>query len=87
MTTKENRAIRRLLRRRNSQEYFTGSGWTHDPEKARSFADSVEAAETRVHWGLADIEMVLRVAGGSSDLFCTDFWSAPRETNLSEAPG
>jgi len=82
--TKGERAIRRLLRRKQSQEYFTGNGWTRDPEEARSFADSLEAAQTCVQWGLGDMEMVLRVAGGSSDLFCTELWSAPGRANLSE---
>jgi hypothetical protein len=84
METKGARAIRRLLRHKHSQEYFTESGWTNDPEAARSFADSLEAAQTCVQRGLGDMEMVLRVAGGSSDLFCTELWSAPRRANFSE---
>jgi len=87
METKGERAIRRLLRHRHSQEYFTENGWTKDPEKARSFADSLEAAQTCVQWGLGDMEMVLRVAGGSSDLFCTELWSAPRRANFNERTG
>ena len=84
--SKGERAIRRLLRCRSSQEYFTVSGWTKDAEKAQSFADSLEAAQTCVQWGLGDMEMVLRVAGGSSDLFCTELWSGPRRAIVRESP-
>ena len=84
--SKGERAIRRLLRSRHSREYFTGNGWTKDPEKAKSFADSLEAAQTCVQWGLGDMEMVLRVAGGSSDLFCTELWSAPWRATFNERP-
>jgi hypothetical protein len=87
METKGERAIRRLLRHRHSQEYFSENGWTKDPEEARSFADSLEAAQTCVQWGLGDMEMVLRVAGGSSDLFCTELWSAPRRATFNERTG
>src|SRR5262249_15854158 len=83
---KGERAIRRLLRSRHSQEYFTGNGWTKDPEKAQSFSDSLEAAQTCVQWGLGDMEMVLRVAGVASDLFCTELWSAPRRGTVNERP-
>jgi hypothetical protein len=46
----------------------------------------LEAAQTCVQWGLGDMEMVLRVAGGSSDLFCMELWSAPRRANFNERP-
>jgi hypothetical protein len=77
--TKRQHPIRRLLRQKQSQEYFAGARWTADPDAAWTFADSVEAAQTCVHWGLSDVEMVLRVSGASSDLFCTEFFSAPRQ--------
>ena len=81
--TNHQQAIRRLLRQKQSQEYFAGTRWTPDPEAAWTFADSVEAAQTCALWSLSDVEMVLRVAGGSSDLFCTEFFSAPqRNTGL-----
>ena len=83
---KGERAIRRLVRRRQSEDYFTGSGWTKDPDQARSFANSLEAAQTCLRHGLVDMEMVLRVVGGSSDLFCTDLWPVPwRQINLAQA--
>ena len=69
--SKNKRPIQRLLRRMDSQDYFTGSGWTKDIEAARTFNDSMEAARTCAHFGLVDVEMVLRIVGGTSDLFRT----------------
>jgi hypothetical protein len=63
------RPIRRVLRRRNSQEYFTGNGWTNNPDEARVFADSLEAAQLCANCGLVDMEIALRIVGASSDLF------------------
>jgi hypothetical protein len=68
---KNERAIQRLLRRKGSQDYFTGDGWSKDIAAARSFSDSLEAARTCAHCGLFDVEVVLRIAGGSADLYCT----------------
>jgi hypothetical protein len=73
-TANGERPIRRLLRRKQSQEYFTGNGWTKNPEEARTFADSLEAAQVCVHWGMSGMEMVLRVTGGASDLFTTELF-------------
>ena len=67
-----NRAIQRLLRRKGSQDYFTGDGWTTDIQAAKTFHDSLEAARTCAHCGLFDVEMVLRLADGSADLYCTE---------------
>lgn len=69
---RKERSIRRVLRRKHSKEYFTGDGWTSDLEKARTFRDCVEAAQTCSHCGLSGIELVLRVKGGNADLFCTE---------------
>lgn len=69
-----NHSVRRVLRRKYSREYFTGHGWTPHLDKARSYSDSIEAAQTCVRWGLDDVEMVLHVSGGSSDFFCTELW-------------
>jgi hypothetical protein len=71
--SKKERPIRRVLRRKRSQEYFTGSGWTENLEEARFFRDSLEAAQMCAHCGLSEVEMVLRVKGGTSDLYCTEF--------------
>lgn len=63
--------IKRLLRRRDSREYFKDNGWTHNPSEARSFSDVLEAAETCVRLGLSNVELTLRVNSNASDLFCT----------------
>lgn len=67
------RPVRRVLRRKCSQEYFTGKGWTHDLEEARNFRDSLEAAQTCAHCGLLNVEVVLRLKGGASDLYCLEW--------------
>jgi hypothetical protein len=66
------RPIQRVLRRKDSQDYFTGSGWTQDIKAARTYHDSMEAAVTCARFGLFDVEMVLRITGGTADLFCTE---------------
>ncbi len=66
------RPIKRVVRHKHSREYFTGSGWTKNLEEARLFEDSLEAAHTCAHCGLTAVEMVLRLEGGSSDLYCTE---------------
>ncbi len=66
------RPIRRVLRHKSSGQYFTGSGWTSDPEAARSFQDSLEAVQTCLNHGLTRVEIVLRLKGGSADLFCAE---------------
>ncbi len=66
------RPIRRVLRHKHTEEYFTGYGWSKNPEEARTFADSVEAAQACAHCALSEMEIVLRVRGGTSDLFCTE---------------
>lgn len=66
------RPVQRVLRRKHSQEYFTGTGWTHNLEEARFFQDCLEAAQTCAHCGLSEVEMVLRVKDGTSDLYCTE---------------
>ena len=63
------RPIRRMLRRRNSGEYFTGNGWTNNPDEAKVFADSVEAAQACADHRLVDMDIALRVAGAKSELF------------------
>src|SRR5262249_54822917 len=61
--------IRRVIRRRNSQEDFAGPGWTDNPDEARVFADSLEAAQVCAAYGLVGMEIALRVTGVNSDLF------------------
>ncbi len=66
------RAIRRLLRRKHSKEYFTGHGWSWDAEHAKTFEDSLSAAQTCADWKLSEVEIVLRLRNGASDLFCVE---------------
>jgi hypothetical protein len=64
-------AIKRVLRNRESQQYFNGRGWTDNLEEAQNFADVVEAAEACAHLGLSNVELAVRVSSASCDLFCT----------------
>jgi hypothetical protein len=61
--------IRRVIRRRNSEEYFTDNGWTNNPEEARVFADSLEAAQVCANYGLVGMEIALRITGAEAELF------------------
>jgi len=63
------RPIRRVIRRRNYEEYFTDNGWTSNPEEARVFADSLEAAQVCANYGLVGMEIALRLTGAKTDLF------------------
>ncbi len=67
----DKRPIQRFLRHIVSQDYFTGNGWTKDIGEARTFRDTLEAVRMCTHLGLSDVEMVLRISGGTADLFCT----------------
>ncbi len=68
---REEKTIRRLLRRRDSREYFQDGGWTTNPEQAQTFDDVVEAAEACARYGLMDVELALRFDEGVEDLFST----------------
>jgi len=63
--------VKRLLRHRDSQQYFKDGGWTYNPEEADSFDDIVHAAETCARHGLTDVELALRLDAQASDVFCT----------------
>ena len=63
--------IKRFLRHRKSRAYFKNGGWTSNPAEADSFADVVEAAEVCARYGLADVELALRVDPDAGDVFCT----------------
>jgi hypothetical protein len=62
--------IKRVLRHKDSREYFKDGGWTNDPSEANCFSDVVEAAETCSRYGLSDVELALRFERGC-DVFCT----------------
>jgi hypothetical protein len=63
--------IKRVLRRKYSQEYFKDGGWTDNPQEANCFSDAVEVAETCARYGLSDVELALRFETAECDLFCT----------------
>ncbi len=71
-STKEKRVIRRVLRHKHSKEYFRTDGWTSHVEEAHTFQDALEAAEVCAIYGLSGVEIVLRVKGATSDLYCVD---------------
>ncbi len=64
-------AIKRVIRRRGSREYFLDGQWTTNPEQAQSFGDVVEAAEVCARYGLTDVELALRFDKGAEDVFST----------------
>lgn len=63
--------IRRVLRRRETREYFKDGGWTQDPAEAETFSDVLEAAETCTRYGLDNVELALRYEASAADFFCT----------------
>ncbi len=67
------RPIQRVLRHKHSRQYFTGNGWTDRLEEARFLRDSLEAAELCAQCELSGVEMVLRLQGAVSDLYCVEF--------------
>jgi len=68
----EKKRVVRLLRRRETQQYFRDDGWTSNPAEAKSFSDVVEVAEACAKFRLEDVELTLRVDHcEASDLFCT----------------
>ncbi len=65
------KAIRRFLRHKGSQEYFKDGGWTNNPEEANSYSDILEAAEICARYELSDVELAIRFDVGAGDVFCT----------------
>jgi hypothetical protein len=61
----------RVLRCRMTHRYFTGDGWCENPEHAETFPDQIGAARACASHKLENIELVLRVEGSQTDLFCT----------------
>ncbi len=72
LTEIADRPIRRVLRRKNSEQYFTGTGWTPHFNEARTFPDSLAAAQACAHSSLSEVELVLRIQGGTTDLYRTE---------------
>jgi hypothetical protein len=65
------KAIKRVLRRSGSREYFKDGEWTDNPEEANSFSDAVEVAEICARYGLTDVELAIRFDAGAGEFFCT----------------
>jgi hypothetical protein len=63
-------AIKRVLRHKDSREYFKDGNWTSDPNEADSFMDVVEVAQTCARYQLTDVELAVRFEAGC-DVFCT----------------
>ena len=63
--------VKRLLRRKDTKQYFNGDGWTDDPAQAQTFSDVLEAASTCSRFKLTNVELALRVEPGACDVFCT----------------
>ena len=63
--------IKRVLRRKNSKEYFKDGGWTRNPKEASGFSDVVEAAQICIRYGLSNVELALRFESSACDVFCT----------------
>ncbi len=63
--------IDRLLRCRKTNRYFSEGGWTADPRRASVYADEIEAARACVAHGLSEVDLVLRRAGTTAELFAT----------------
>ncbi len=63
--------VNRLLRCRKTQRYFNGGGWTADLTLAKNFDNQFDAVHECIRHSLVDVDLVLRVPGGASDLFTT----------------
>jgi hypothetical protein len=63
--------IKRVLRRKNSRQYFKDGGWTSNPSEANGFSDAVEAAQICARYDLSNVELALRFESSACDVFCT----------------
>lgn len=68
---RKNYPVIRMLRCRDTLRYFTGEGWSEDPEFAQLFPDEFGAVRACVSNRLDNVELVLRVSGSQTELFCT----------------
>jgi hypothetical protein len=66
----QSNGVRRLLRKKDTEQYATDDAWTNNPDDAKIFSDVVEAAEECARRGLHDVELTLRVETRSCDFFC-----------------
>lgn len=63
--------IKRVLRRKNSKEYFKDGSWTRNPKEANGFSDVVEVVQICTRYGLNDVELALQFESSACDVFCT----------------
>ena len=61
----------RMLRCRATRRYFTGEGWSENADSAQLFTDEFGAVRACVSCELDNVELVLRVDGSQTDIFCT----------------
>ncbi len=68
--------VKRLLRCRKTRHYYTGDGWSREPQKAKTFANELDAVREYVNkrssdQAMRDVELVLRFSESNCDLFAT----------------
>ena len=63
--------VHRLLRSRETHDYFTGCGWTADPHLAVKYPTQTGALRACTRDALANVELVLCVPGSLTELFAT----------------
>ena len=63
--------VRRMIRRRESSEYFKARGLPRKAAEAEKFSDILEAAAACSKHGLRNVELVLRTGTDVCDIFCT----------------
>ncbi len=61
----------RLIRSRETGQFFAKNGWTTNPEQAAEFGDSILAIRACIEHDLTNVELVLRSPGTTHDLFST----------------
>jgi hypothetical protein len=63
--------VKRLLRKKNTEQFATENPWTNDPDDAKVFTDILEAAQECARRDLHNVEVTLRVDAHACDFFCT----------------
>jgi len=63
--------VKRLLRKKNTEQFATDSAWTNNPDDAKVFTDILEAAQECARRDLHNVEVTLRVDAHACDFFCT----------------
>jgi hypothetical protein len=64
-------AVKRLIRCRKTLRYFSGNGWTSDPNAAKSFAHVIDAARVCADKQLENVDLVLQLPEAKTELFST----------------